>query len=48
MLPAVLSYQSNPVLLKEDPKLLFSPGCWPPLCNYLLHDPGHPTNEGTL
>jgi hypothetical protein len=47
-LPALLSYSSNPPLLKDDSKLLISFGCWPAICNYPLHDPGHHANEGSF
>ena len=38
---AVLSYSSNPLLLKDDSKLLFFSGCWQAICNYSLYDPGY-------
>src|SRR4030042_6913410 len=33
---AVLSYSSNPLLLKDDSKLLILPGCWQAICNNYL------------
>jgi hypothetical protein len=42
-----LSHSSNPSLLKDDSKLLLFSHCWQATCNYVLHDPGHHTNEGS-
>jgi hypothetical protein len=33
---AILFYQSKPLLLKDDSKLLFFSSCWQPICYYLL------------
>jgi hypothetical protein len=41
----LLSYSSNPALLKDDSKLLPFPGCWQAICKYDLHDPGHHTKH---
>jgi len=41
------SYSSNPLLLKDDFKFLPFAGCWPAICKYHLHDPGHNPNEGS-
>ena len=31
--PTVLSYSSNPLLLKDDFKILILSGCWQAICN---------------
>jgi hypothetical protein len=43
---AVLSYSSNPSLLKDDSKLLIFSGCWQTICNGYLYGSRHHSNEG--